>query len=254
MCCRRNRCRSSSNRETRSASCATPGRILAETLQLLVERVRPGLVERELDEIARKEFKKRRVMPTFLGYSQPPYPATICVSVNDEIVHGIPGIARSWKATSLASTSAARTRASSPTWPCRSAPALWTRSAAADRRDAGGAPARDRRGPRWLAHRRDRRRRPGLCRGRRVSPSCASTSAMASAGKCTRTRRSRTTASPSTGAVLRPGMVIAIEPMVNMGDWRTKKDADNWTVRTLDGASPPTSSTRWRSRTARRKC
>ena len=30
-------------------------------------------------------------------------------------------------------------------------------------------------------------------------------------------------------------MVIAIEPMVNMGDWRTKTDADNWTVRTLDG-------------------
>jgi methionyl aminopeptidase len=31
-------------------------------------------------------------------------------------------------------------------------------------------------------------------------------------------------------------MVIAIEPMVNIGDWRTKRDADNWTVRTLDGS------------------
>jgi methionyl aminopeptidase len=42
--------------------------------------------------------------------------------------------------------------------------------------------------------------------------------------------------SPDSGAVLRPGMVIAIEPMVNMGDWRTRRDADNWTVRTLDGS------------------
>jgi methionyl aminopeptidase len=42
--------------------------------------------------------------------------------------------------------------------------------------------------------------------------------------------------SPESGPVLRPGMVIAIEPMVNAGDWRTKRDADNWTVRTMDGS------------------
>jgi len=67
------------------------GQILAETLEVVVARVRPGLVEKELDEVARREFKKRGVTPTFLNYGQPPYPATICVSVNDEIVHGIPG-------------------------------------------------------------------------------------------------------------------------------------------------------------------
>src|SRR5712692_9651556 len=65
------------------------GRILADTLQQLVDRLRPGLVEKELDEIARREFKKRGVVPTFLGYNG--YPATVCVSINDEIVHGIPG-------------------------------------------------------------------------------------------------------------------------------------------------------------------
>jgi methionyl aminopeptidase len=42
--------------------------------------------------------------------------------------------------------------------------------------------------------------------------------------------------SPGTGPVLRSGMVIAIEPMVNAGTWQTKKDDDNWTVRTKDGA------------------
>ena len=38
------------------------------------------------------------------------------------------------------------------------------------------------------------------------------------------------------GPVLRPGMVIAIEPMVNIGGWRTKRDSDDWTVRTVDGS------------------
>ena len=65
------------------------GRILAETMQILVDRVRPGLVVKELDAIVREEFRKRAVEPTFLGYQG--YPATVCVSVNDEIVHGIPG-------------------------------------------------------------------------------------------------------------------------------------------------------------------
>jgi methionyl aminopeptidase len=41
---------------------------------------------------------------------------------------------------------------------------------------------------------------------------------------------------PGTGTLLRAGMVIAIEPMVNAGDWRTKRDGDGWTVRTVDGA------------------
>ena len=38
------------------------------------------------------------------------------------------------------------------------------------------------------------------------------------------------------GPLLQKGMVLAIEPMVTAGDWRTKRDADNWTVRTLDGS------------------
>jgi methionyl aminopeptidase len=41
---------------------------------------------------------------------------------------------------------------------------------------------------------------------------------------------------PDSGPILREGMVIAIEPMVNVGDWRTKRDSDNWTVRTMDGS------------------
>ena len=66
------------------------GRIVAQTMQKLLAELRPGLVVKELDAIVRKEFVKHDVIPTFLGYAQPPYPATVCVSVNDEIVHGIP--------------------------------------------------------------------------------------------------------------------------------------------------------------------
>jgi methionyl aminopeptidase len=41
---------------------------------------------------------------------------------------------------------------------------------------------------------------------------------------------------PEQGPLLQKGMVLAIEPMVTAGDWRTKRDSDNWTVRTLDGS------------------
>ena len=45
----------------------------------------------ELDAIAEENIRAAGAMPSFLGYGHPPFPATICVSVNDEVVHGIPG-------------------------------------------------------------------------------------------------------------------------------------------------------------------
>jgi methionyl aminopeptidase len=67
------------------------GRVVGEVLQLLAAEAKAGVVVRELDKLVRKEYAKRGVIPTFLGYGQPPYPATVCVSVNEELVHGIPG-------------------------------------------------------------------------------------------------------------------------------------------------------------------
>src|SRR3712207_2413750 len=69
------------------------GRVVAETLQVLVDMVKPGRNVLELDDTVRREYSRRRVVPTFLGYppgSKRPFPATVCVSINDEIVHGIP--------------------------------------------------------------------------------------------------------------------------------------------------------------------
>src|SRR5512143_1651882 len=65
------------------------GKIVATALATLVKEIRPGLKTRELDAIAEHEIKRMGGKPSFKGYRG--YPANLCVSVNDEIVHGIPG-------------------------------------------------------------------------------------------------------------------------------------------------------------------
>ena len=68
------------------------GAVVAETLALLRSRCVPGVTTGELDALARERIAARGGIPSFLGYPGPtPYPAAICASVNEEIVHGIPG-------------------------------------------------------------------------------------------------------------------------------------------------------------------
>ena len=212
------------------------GSILAETLQLLVERVRPGLIEKELDEIAHREFKKRGVAPTFLNYGQPPYPATVCVSINDEIVHGIPGN-REIADGDLVSIDIGCTH----------------KGFVADMAVTIGAGAVPPEAQRLIDVTRE-----ALSRGIGASRAGARTGEIGAAiqmyveGKGFSVVREYVGhgvgrqmhedpqipnyGSPESGPILRAGMVIAIEPMVNMGGWRTKRDDDNWTVRTLDGS------------------
>jgi methionyl aminopeptidase len=64
-------------------------RIVAEILEGVKEKVQPGIETRELDELAEELCRKHRVQPAFKGYRG--YPRSICVSVNEEVVHGIPG-------------------------------------------------------------------------------------------------------------------------------------------------------------------
>jgi methionyl aminopeptidase len=64
------------------------GLVVARTLRALAEAVRPGMTTAELDAIAAREIHSAGAIPSFLGYFG--YPATICTSVNEEIVHGIP--------------------------------------------------------------------------------------------------------------------------------------------------------------------
>jgi methionyl aminopeptidase len=70
------------------------GHLTAEILLEIREHARPGVTTGELDEIGAQALKKRGLKSSFLGYAPGgvvPYPAVLCASVNDEIVHGIPG-------------------------------------------------------------------------------------------------------------------------------------------------------------------
>jgi len=65
------------------------GLVVADTLQLLRDSMKPGMTTADLDAIARDSIAGAGATPSFLGYHG--YPAVICTSVNEEIVHGIPG-------------------------------------------------------------------------------------------------------------------------------------------------------------------
>src|SRR5262245_17274942 len=70
------------------------GRHVAEILLELRERAKPGVTTRELDQVAVRAIRARSLTSSFLGYAPgdaPPYPAVVCASLNEEIVHGIPG-------------------------------------------------------------------------------------------------------------------------------------------------------------------
>ena len=67
-------------------------RIVAEILEGVKEKVRPGVETRELNALAEEMCRRKKVKPAFKGYRG--YPGSICISVNDEIVHGIPGARR----------------------------------------------------------------------------------------------------------------------------------------------------------------
>ena len=77
--------RSFAEMETMHRACS----ITVETLAILAEHTRPGITTRDLDLIAAENLKKRGAKSAFLGYHG--FPATLCVSVNEEVVHGIPG-------------------------------------------------------------------------------------------------------------------------------------------------------------------
>ncbi len=70
------------------------GRHVGDILVWLRELVKPGITTAEFDRVVQRQIEQRKLGSSFLGYGPrgaPPYPAVICTSVNEEIVHGIPG-------------------------------------------------------------------------------------------------------------------------------------------------------------------
>ena len=74
---------------------ATCRKIVAEVLQRLQDEVRTGVTTLELDRIAEEMTRKRGAVPAFKGYrvGDRVFPASLCVSINEEVVHGIPVVA-----------------------------------------------------------------------------------------------------------------------------------------------------------------
>jgi methionyl aminopeptidase len=210
------------------------GRIVGQVLRLLAQEAKPGVKGKQLDKLVRKEFKARNVKPTFLGYMG--YPATVCLSINDEVVHGIPGD-RALREGDILSIDLGATF-NGFVGDAALTVAVGNVSRQAER----------------LIQTTERALYQGIAAARAGSPlgaiSYAIQSEVEAAGfsvvreyvghgvgrSMHEDPQIPNFGRPDRGPILRKGMVLALEPMVNAGDWRTKRHDDGWTVSTLDGS------------------
>jgi methionyl aminopeptidase len=222
------------------------GRLVAETYEALRPHVVPGVTTGELDRLAEEFIRKHGAFPVYKGYGalpvhagQParkPFPATICVAINDVICHGIPsrqelhdgdivgidiGVSyRGWIGDSCVTFPVGAIDAQSQklldvTQRCLE---LGIAQAQPGKRlgDIGAAIQTYAEANGFSVVREYSGH--GVGRGLHEEPF------VLHHGK------------PGTGLELRPGMVFTIEPMVNMGGYETRLLADGWTVRTADGS------------------
>ena len=208
--------------------------ISAGALKLAGEAVQPGVTTAEIDKIAYDYIKKCGAEPNFLNYNG--YPATACISINDEVIHGIPSKSRVIKEGDIvsidlgarlngyngdnAATFAAGAISSEAKRLCdttRESLYVGIQKAVAGGRvgDIGSAIAQycEARGysvvREFIGH--------GIGRNLHEEPSVPNFG------------------TPGRGVRLLPGMTIAIEPMINMGAAGVKTLPDGWTVKTRDG-------------------
>ena len=209
------------------------GEIVGKTLELLRASVEPGMTTRDLDRIAFKEITRHGATPTFKGYRG--FPASICTSVNEEIVHGIPGRKR-LKEGDLVKVDVGATIEgfigdAAVTIPIGEVPedliALMDDTRVGLEAGIKAAVPGARVGDIGAAVQAyGESRGYGVVRefvGHGVGRFLHEDPQIPNYGVAGR------------GALLRAGMCIAIEPMFNLGDWRTKILGDQWTVVTIDG-------------------
>ncbi|MGD0779438.1 MAG: type I methionyl aminopeptidase [Dehalococcoidales bacterium] len=216
------------------------GRIVAAILRILTEQIKPGMKTKDMDIIAERELKKRGAESSFKGYRG--YPATVCVSVNDEIVHGIPGdkVLKEGDIVSLDFGAkfqgfhgdAAVTVPVGKVSP--TAKRLIDTTRGALEKGIAAARAGARLGDVSAAIQKHAesmgyslvREYTGHGIGRKMHedpqiPNNTEPPYGIPAG---------------TGVVLKKGMTLALEPMLNVGDWHTRVADDQWTVLTADGS------------------
>ena len=209
------------------------GTIVAEVLKIFSENIKPGMKTKELDIIAEKELVRLGARPSFKGYHG--FPANLCVSVNDEIVHGIPGekflnegdivsldfgvIYNGFQGDAAVTVpvgevspeakrliEATRDSLESGIAAARAGATLGDVSAAIQRyaESKGYSVVRE-----YTGH--------GIGHEMHEEPQIPNFGI------------------PGTGPVLTKGMTLALEPMLNTGDCRTRLAGDQWTVLTADG-------------------
>ena len=210
------------------------GRIVATVLEILKLKVKPGMKTKELDVITARETEKLGAKPSFKGYRG--FPANLCVSVNDEIVHGIPG-ERSFNEGDIVSLDlgaifegfqgdAAVTVGVGEIGP--QAKELIETTEGALKAGIAAAYPEARLGDISAAIQNYAESRGysvvreytghGIGREMHEEPQIPNFGLWGS------------------GPELRKGMALALEPMVNVGDWRTRLGDDHWTVLTSDGS------------------
>jgi methionyl aminopeptidase len=209
------------------------GHMVAETLAALAQAVRPGVTTRELDAIAYRTLTKQGATPSFKGYRG--FPASLCASINDEVVHGIPG-KRALKDGDIVSLDVGAYYKGFHGDAAVTLPVGKVNGRVQALLDAGKA---------------------GLAAGMAAARAGAHLGDISAAVQSTvealgfSVVREYTghgvgrnlhedplvpnVGEAHTGVVLRPGMTLALEPMINAGGWAVQVRPNGWTVVTSDG-------------------
>ena len=211
------------------------GRILAEVHERLKEEIKPGISTYEIDRIGEKMIRSYGCTPSFLNYNG--YPASICVSVNDEVVHGIPNKKRILKEGDIVSLDAG------VIWKGYHSDAARTHGVGEISKEAQNLIDATRQsfyeGIKMAVsgnHLNDISKAVdsyissfgyGIVRdlvGHGVGANLHEDPQIPNFAQRRR------------GTKLRAGMTLAVEPMINMGGWQVEWLEDDWTVVTKDGS------------------
>jgi methionyl aminopeptidase len=214
------------------------GGILAAILEVLRAELRPGVTTGDLDAIAERMIRDAGAIPSFKGYgSNPPFPGSICASINDEVVHGIPSAGRRLADGDVVSidigcildgwhADCART------WTIGPVPREVSELIDDTRRgmEAGIAAAVPGNRLGDVGHAIETVAAAGgygIVRhfvGHGIGKSMHEEPQVPNYGR------------PGTGMLIEAGMCFAIEPMFTLGGDEVVVAGDNWTVRTIDGS------------------
>jgi methionyl aminopeptidase len=209
------------------------GRVVGMTLDMVGQKIRPGMTTKELDTLIETFLTDNGAIPAFKGYHG--FPASACISVNDEVVHGIPGI-RVIREGDIVSVDVGSIvdgwyGDSARTYAVGTVPKAWSNLLEDTRLALMAGIDKARKGHKLgeissTVQRAAESKGYGVVRqlvGHGIGRSMHEEPQVPNFG------------SRNEGPVLKTGLVIAIEPMINLGTREVKTLADGWTVVTADG-------------------